>query len=116
MVRAVFGAVAALSFVVSACGSSEAERFDEDVEKGGETYSEYDARRDSLDGEAGSVDGYGCTEDCSGHEAGRAWAEEHDINDPDDCGGTSWSFEEGCRSAAGDPEDEYDPVDDYGHL
>ena len=44
------------------------------------------------------VDGYGCTQDCSGHEAGYDWAEQHDITDPDDCGGDSDSFIEGCRA------------------
>ena len=32
---------------------------------------------------------YGCTEDCSGHEAGYAWAEAKGIDDPGDCCGTS---------------------------
>lgn len=44
--------------------------------------------------------GYPCTVDCSGHEAGYAWAEEHDIDDPDDCDGNSDSFIEGCRAYA----------------
>jgi hypothetical protein len=44
--------------------------------------------------------GYGCTADCSGHKAGYAWAERHDIDDPDDCGGNSDSFIEGCRAYA----------------
>lgn len=39
-----------------------------------------------------------CTEDCSGHEAGYAWAEEQDISDAGDCGGTSQSFVEGCEA------------------
>lgn len=42
--------------------------------------------------------GYPCTVDCSGHEAGYKWAEEHDIDDEDDCGGNSDSFIEGCQS------------------
>lgn len=42
----------------------------------------------------------GCTDDCSGHEAGWAWAEERWITDPDECGGRSVSFEEGCRAWA----------------
>lgn len=41
-----------------------------------------------------------CTQDCSGHEAGYQWAENHDITDPDDCGGDSESFIEGCQSYA----------------
>lgn len=44
--------------------------------------------------------GYKCTEDCSGHEAGYEWAEEHGISDPSDCGGNSQSFIEGCESYA----------------
>lgn len=42
--------------------------------------------------------GYPCTDDCSGHEAGYDWAEEHDIDNVDDCGGNSDSFIEGCQS------------------
>ena len=30
-----------------------------------------------------------CTEDCSGHDAGFKWAQEHDIQDSSDCGGKS---------------------------
>lgn len=41
-----------------------------------------------------------CTQDCSGHEAGYAWAKEHGITDPDDCGGNSQSFIEGCQAYA----------------
>jgi hypothetical protein len=60
-------------------------------------------------------EGYPCTVDCSGHEAGYAWAEENAITDPDDCSGKSRSFVEGCRAYAdehgdgeysGDDEDE----------
>lgn len=44
--------------------------------------------------------GYPCTVDCSGHEAGYEWAEEKGIDDPDDCGGNSDSFIEGCQAYA----------------
>jgi hypothetical protein len=44
--------------------------------------------------------GYPCTIDCSGHEAGYGWAEEHGIHDPGDCGGNSNSFIEGCEAYA----------------
>lgn len=44
--------------------------------------------------------GYECTEDCSGHQAGYDWAEEHGIDDPDTCGGKSQSFIEGCMAFA----------------
>ena len=71
-------------------------------ELGGETYDAFDQRRDSYEGARGEFAGDGCTEDCSGHEAGAQWAAEHGIDDPDDCGGKSWSFEEGCRAYAED--------------
>jgi hypothetical protein len=41
--------------------------------------------------------GYACTVDCSGHEAGHDWAEENAIDDTDDCNGNSNSFNEGCQ-------------------
>ena len=44
--------------------------------------------------------GYPCTGDCSGHEAGYNWAEENGVNNPDDCGGNSDSFIEGCQTYA----------------
>lgn len=44
--------------------------------------------------------GYTCRVDCSGHEAGYEWAEEKGITDPEDCGGNSESFIEGCRAYA----------------
>ncbi len=43
---------------------------------------------------------YPCTVDCSGHEAGYAWAEENEILNPDDCEGNSQSFIEGCQAYA----------------
>lgn len=69
-------------------------------ERGGENWHEYDERRDAVEEEAGSFSGDGCTEDCSGHSAGYDWAAQRGIDDPDDCGGNSWSFEEGCRAYA----------------
>lgn len=50
--------------------------------------------------ESSSYQEYGCTEDCSGHNAGWEWAEEKGISDPSDCGGKSQSFIEGCQSYA----------------
>jgi hypothetical protein len=44
--------------------------------------------------------GYPCTEDCSGHQAGYDWAEQNEITNPGDCGGSSQSFIEGCESYA----------------
>lgn len=48
--------------------------------------------------------GYTCTSDCSGHEAGYEWAEAHGLDDPNDCDGNSESFIEGCRSYAEEQE------------
>jgi hypothetical protein len=56
--------------------------------------------------------GYECTQDCSGHRAGYAWAEEHDITDGDACDAAgehsnSPSFAEGCHAYVdGDAESE----------
>lgn len=60
-----------------------AEDHDSDVDSSGLTFHDYE-----------------CTEDCSGHEAGYAWAEENEITDPDNCGGNSQSFIEGCIAYA----------------
>ncbi len=43
---------------------------------------------------------YGCAGDCAGHEAGWAWAAEHDVRDAVDCDGRSESFIEGCIAFA----------------
>jgi hypothetical protein len=43
--------------------------------------------------------GFNCTVDCSGHEAGYRWAEQHSIDDEDYCpDGDSESFYEGCAT------------------
>lgn len=57
---------------------------------------------------------YGCTQDCSGHNAGYAWAEQNDIVDPDDCGGNSQSFIEGCQDYAESRQQEIQDQADEG--
>lgn len=47
---------------------------------------------------AQTFNGYECTEDCSGHEAGYEWAQDNDIDDESDCSTASNSFNEGCQS------------------
>jgi hypothetical protein len=67
-------------------------------------------------------DGYDCTVDCSGHEAGYRWAEAHSISDGDDCDvagehSNSPSFAEGCHAYVdgdSEPEDDVDPDRDVG--
>lgn len=71
-------------------------------------YAERGADSDGTGADASSVEAsdvedtgdYTCTEDCSGHEAGFAWAQDHDFTDPSDCGGNSQSFVEGCEAFA----------------
>ena len=45
-----------------------------------------------------SFNGYPCTEDCSGHQAGYDWAQQNGIISSGDCGGNSQSFIEGCQA------------------
>jgi len=59
-----------------------------------------------------SFHGYGCTQDCSGHEAGYQWAEDNDIDDEDDCGGNSESFIEGCKAYVEENAKEFNADDD----
>jgi hypothetical protein len=58
-----------------------------------------------------------CTSDCSGHEAGYNWAEEHGIDDESDCDtaedtSNSPSFAEGCRAYVQENEPTEDTDDD----
>lgn len=53
-----------------------------------------------VDAEDWEAIGKPCTEDCAGHEAGYQWAEDKGIAHPDDCGGNSQSFIEGCEAYA----------------
>lgn len=99
--------IIAFLIALSACGPNQPDADDEASlsanaveEKGGESYKEFDQRRDFLSASRGTFAGQGCTQDCSGHDAGYAWAEDKGITDPDDCGGKSWSFIEGCRAYA----------------
>jgi hypothetical protein len=94
---ALAGALALIA--LSGCSKQSAGP-DENKVVAGETYEEFDQRRDALGGANGSFVGQGCTQDCGGHEAGYAWAEEKGITDPDHCGGKSRSFIEGCRAYA----------------
>jgi hypothetical protein len=58
-------------------------------------------------------DNWECTDDCSGHEAGYAWAEENGITDPYECSGNSDSFIEGCEAYANEYNMEYEDEDYY---
>lgn len=73
------------------------------------TYDEDAARERAEEGARDAVSGttyeeqgrpYGCTDDCSGHDAGYRWAEENEVTDASDCSGNSQSFVEGCEAYA----------------
>lgn len=74
--------------------------FDECQNQFGTSYEEDECNRYVKENYTGynNFNGYECTEDCSGHEAGYAWAEENYIDDEYDCDGNSDSFNEGCLS------------------
>ena len=106
--------VISFCFVAGACGSSyssnedppESARPEQSTETGSDNSFEFH--------------GYECTVDCSGHQAGYDWAEQHDIDDEDDCGGNSESFIEGCKAFVqenAEPNDESrdEPDDDGGN-
>jgi hypothetical protein len=67
---------------------------------------------DDTDNSDKEFDGYPCTEDCSGHEAGYDWAQRNDITDDEVCDtagehSNSPSFAQGCRAyVEGDSETE----------
>ncbi len=67
---------------------------------------------DGSDGSGQTFHGYDCRDDCSGHQAGYDWAEQHGITDPDSCDGNSQSFIEGCKAFAGEDGPEGDSNDD----
>jgi hypothetical protein len=51
-----------------------------------------------VDADAVESSGYtGCTNDCSGHEAGFEWARDREVTDESVCGGKPSSFIDGCR-------------------
>lgn len=74
--------------------------FGECQDQFGTSYEEDECNQYVKENYSGSstYNGYECTEDCSGHEAGYNWAEENDISDEYDCDGNSNSFNEGCVS------------------
>lgn len=73
----------------------------QDVKEDSDTYSSTNQESDTnIHYSPQTFDGNPCTVGCSGHKAGYDWAEENDITDPDDCGGNSDSFIEGCESYA----------------
>ncbi|MFV0388419.1 MAG: hypothetical protein ACK5NT_06675 [Pyrinomonadaceae bacterium] len=60
----------------------------------------FDDKNPSESSQAQTFHGYKCKGNCAGHKAGYEWAEEKGISDPEDCGGKSRSFIEGCKAYA----------------
>jgi len=70
---------------------------------------EYEGTEDVV-----TSDNWDCTGDCSGHEAGYEWAGDNGISEPDDCGGNSDSFIEGCQAYANEQQiEESDYEEEY---
>lgn len=90
--------------IFSAIGSSSSSS------EGGESYDsstvEYEAEPEyEYDGDNESYyesRGYGCTSDCSGHDAGYEWADENGVCDEYYSESYSESFDEGVRVYAED--------------
>jgi len=73
-----------------------------DTESGSENYSEYqddssNSRESDPEGYYESQ-GYECTDDCSGHDAGYEWADDNGVCDEYYSDGNSESFDEGVQS------------------
>jgi len=106
------------TILTSACGGSSGSsgagyRYADDASS--ETGFDEDAARDraaddlSYESYSSIGEPYGCTDDCSGHEAGFEWAKENDVTDGS-CYGDSESFNEGCQAYADAIEEK---VDEY---
>lgn len=59
-----------------------------------------------------SWNGYECTSDCSGHEAGYDWALDNNVTDESSCDGKSNSFNEGCEQYISENAANEDEVED----
>lgn len=89
-----------LVITLSGCGSQNSSLDTDQNETGtiGQDSQEIIEYFDTSTQDTRYFEGYPCTQDCSGHEAGYNWAEENGIESVDDCGGKSNSFIEGCQS------------------
>lgn len=93
-----------LLLALAGCADSESGcgQFDDDCK------ADYAADMAADNAEASNVDPSaveepeftGCTDDCSGHEAGFNWAQTNDVTDVSECTGNSDSFDEGCETFA----------------
>lgn len=104
-----------LCWPLAACGGSSSSTSAEES-----TFDEADARVDAAadlsattyEAEEGS---FACTEDCSGHDAGWAWAAENSVTDAFECAG-SGSFQEGCEAYAAALEARVEEAEDEARI
>ena len=93
------------SVALSGCGSGSQSVPYEEREEASEERTEFDedaAREDAASELSDQTfqdagDTSRCTGDCSGHDAGWQWAQEHEVTDSSECAG-SGSFEDGCEA------------------
>jgi len=91
-----------ITFSIASCGQSVGSDRYVESSSGSNGIDEGEATERPVDDLSGETYGsmgapYGCTDDCSGHEAGFEWAKENEITDGD-CYTESESFNEGCRA------------------
>ncbi len=106
----IIGIIIAIFALSSLGGSSSGGSYNYD------DYEEVNYEQDVYDSsDRITSDNWECTVDCSGHEAGYEWAANNGITDPNDCGGNSDSFIEGCEAYANEyqMENEYYEEDYY---
>ena len=90
--------IISVTLLMAACSEGRSEN---NISSDGSFFqAEVESNADDMNVSATTFHGYSCVDDCSGHDAGYQWADENHIDDPDDCGGKSQSFEEGCRAFA----------------
>lgn len=105
----------ALFSAITACGNSDSAS---DADGEAKAHFDEDAARDNAAADLSGQtfqdvgDTTQCTEDCSGHDAGFKWAQEHEIRDSSDCGGRSRSFIEGCEEYGRQIEERVDEARD----
>ena len=80
--------------------SSQSGGYSTSVDSGDNSYDTEVSTEEYKTNNSLEFNGYECTDDCSGHEAGYEWAEEHGItqDDVDNYSGNSNSFREGMQS------------------
>ena len=106
-----FAASLLLASLLIGCGRGPAAQRSDDDETN-MTMQRHQSAPPGEDPTLAAADGLPCTEECSGQDAGYEWAEQNGIGDPNDCGGDSDSFIEGCMAYAAERTQHQDMQDD----